>query len=172
VPLNPLLKADQVAYILRDCNVRALVTSPERLPLLAAVLPTCHDLRHVILVNPDPLPAGGGPLAWLHWDDLLQAGAQKGHRVIDTDMAAILYTSGSTGKPKGVVLSHRNMVAGAKSVASYLEIPLTTPCSPPCRCLSMPASASSPPPSTPARASCCSTTCCRRTCSRHWRASA
>ena len=33
---------------------------------------------------------------------------------------AILYTSGSTGKPKGVVLSHRNMVAGAKSVASYL----------------------------------------------------
>ena len=44
-----------------------------------------------------------------------------GHRVIDTDMAAILYTSGSTGRPKGVVLSHRNMVAGAKSVASYLE---------------------------------------------------
>jgi acyl-CoA ligase (AMP-forming) (exosortase A-associated) len=41
--------------------------------------------------------------------------------VIDTDMTAILYTSGSTGKPKGVVLSHRNMVAGAKSVASYLE---------------------------------------------------
>jgi long-subunit acyl-CoA synthetase (AMP-forming) len=36
-------------------------------------------------------------------------------------MAAILYTSGSTGKPKGVVLSHRNMVAGAQSVASYLE---------------------------------------------------
>src|SRR5664279_2867676 len=36
-------------------------------------------------------------------------------------MAAILYTSGSTGKPKGVVLSHRNMVTGAKSVASYLE---------------------------------------------------
>jgi long-subunit acyl-CoA synthetase (AMP-forming) len=116
-----LLKADQVAYILRDCNVRALITSPERLPLLAAVLPTCHDLRHVIQVNPDPLPAGGGPLAWLHWDDLLQSDAQKGHRVIDTDMAAILYTSGSTGKPKGVVLSHRNMVAGAKSVASYLD---------------------------------------------------
>ena len=36
-------------------------------------------------------------------------------------MAAILYTSGSTGKPKGVVLSHRNLVAGAESVAQYLE---------------------------------------------------
>jgi acyl-CoA ligase (AMP-forming) (exosortase A-associated) len=42
------------------------------------------------------------------------------HRAIDTDMAAILYTSGSTGKPKGVVISHRNLVAGAISVASYL----------------------------------------------------
>ncbi|MCM8621361.1 MAG: AMP-binding protein [Candidatus Accumulibacter sp.] len=121
VPLSPLLKADQVGYILRDCNMRALITSPERLPLLASVLPTCHDLRHVIQVNPDPLSASGGPLTWLHWDDLLQAGAQSGHRVIDTDMAAILYTSGSTGKPKGFVLSHRNMVAGAKSVASHLE---------------------------------------------------
>ena len=31
VPLNPLLKAEQVAFILRDCDVRVLVTSPDRL---------------------------------------------------------------------------------------------------------------------------------------------
>jgi acyl-CoA ligase (AMP-forming) (exosortase A-associated) len=39
---------------------------------------------------------------------------------IDADMAAILYTSGSTGRPKGVVLSHRNLIAGAESVSTYL----------------------------------------------------
>src|SRR4249920_820567 len=38
VPLNPLLKADQVGYILRDCNVRVLVTSQERLASLASSL--------------------------------------------------------------------------------------------------------------------------------------
>jgi acyl-CoA ligase (AMP-forming) (exosortase A-associated) len=121
VPLNPLLKPEQVAYIMRDCNVRALITSNERLPLLSTVLETCHDLRHVVLVNAEQLPSSKGPIARLRWGELLDSPARAGHRVIDTDMAAILYTSGSTGKPKGVVLSHRNMVAGAKSVASYLE---------------------------------------------------
>jgi acyl-CoA ligase (AMP-forming) (exosortase A-associated) len=58
----------------------------------------------------------------LTWADLVAANvALPTARVIDADMAAIFYTSGSTGKPKGVVLSHRNMVAGAKSVAQYLD---------------------------------------------------
>jgi acyl-CoA ligase (AMP-forming) (exosortase A-associated) len=40
---------------------------------------------------------------------------------IDCDPAAIIYTSGSTGMPKGVVVSHRNLTAGAESVAAYLH---------------------------------------------------
>jgi acyl-CoA ligase (AMP-forming) (exosortase A-associated) len=122
VPLNPLLKAEQVAFILRDCDVRVLLTSPERLKLLEPVLAECPSLRGVIVTEapsaPVPLPDG---LALHHWEGLLTSPVQSGHRVIDTDVVAILYTSGSTGKPKGVVLSHRNMVAGAKSVASYLD---------------------------------------------------
>ncbi|MFN6961119.1 MAG: acyl-CoA ligase (AMP-forming), exosortase A system-associated [Rhodocyclaceae bacterium] len=121
VPLNPLLKPEQVGYILRDCNVRVLVTSPERAALLQPVLPDCHDLRHLVVLEgnlPPPVVKG---VNLVRWNELLAAPPHAGHRVIDTDMVAILYTSGSTGKPKGVVLSHRNMVAGAKSVAEYLE---------------------------------------------------
>ena len=120
VPMNPLLKAEQVAYIVRDCDVKVLVTSPERLALLAPVLAECPSLTHVITTGsavPTALPV---PMAGLCWNELLDSPAGKGHRVIDTDLTAILYTSGSTGRPKGVVLSHRNMVTGAKSVASYL----------------------------------------------------
>ena len=119
VPLNPLLKPEQVRYILQDCGVRVLVTSPDRLTLLAPELAQCPDLRHVVLTEDgDKALACTVPITV--WADLLAAPARLSHRVIDTDVLAILYTSGSTGRPKGVVLSHRNMVAGAKSVAGYL----------------------------------------------------
>lgn len=120
VPINPLLKPEQVAYILRDCGVRVLVTSRERFDMLAGVLPGCPELAHVI-VTADTVPAIGVRPQVHPWSRVLDEPTTRGHGVIDTDMAGILYTSGSTGKPKGVVLSHRNMVAGAKSVASYLE---------------------------------------------------
>ena len=121
VPLNPLLKPAQVAYILRDCNVRVLVTSQERRVLLDAELAACPDLRHVVVVGEDASSAAAARVPIHVWENVLSAKPRAGHRVIDTDLAAILYTSGSTGRPKGVVLSHRNMVAGATSVASYLE---------------------------------------------------
>jgi acyl-CoA ligase (AMP-forming) (exosortase A-associated) len=121
VPVNPLLKAEQAAFILRDCDVRVLVTSASRLEALAPTLAACPALRHIVLTEAAAeLPALPPALRVLSWAELLAAPAAAGHRVVDSDMLSILYTSGSTGKPKGVVLSHRNMVAGAKSVASYL----------------------------------------------------
>ncbi|MDY0747271.1 acyl-CoA ligase (AMP-forming), exosortase A system-associated [Paucibacter sp. R3-3] len=116
VPLNPLLKAEQVGFILRDCDVRVLITSPDRHALLAEELGRCEALKHVVVTD-----GGEASATALRWSALLDAPQASGHRVIDTDLCAILYTSGSTGRPKGVMLSHRNMVAGAKSVSSYLE---------------------------------------------------
>jgi acyl-CoA ligase (AMP-forming) (exosortase A-associated) len=121
VPVNPQLKAEQVAYILRDCNVRVLVTSPERYAALSAELSSCHDLRAVVLVGETAASPTAAALQFISWAQLLASGEAQLHPSIDGDMVAILYTSGSTGKPKGVVLSHRNVVAGAESVSTYLE---------------------------------------------------
>ncbi len=125
VPVNPLLKAHQVKHILNDCNVRILVTSNDRVGRILSGLEKCDDLHTIVsLDQPDENLLSDFPnnLKYVSWSEALLNHNYLGkHRVIDCDMAAIFYTSGSTGKPKGVVLSHRNMVCGAISVAEYLK---------------------------------------------------
>lgn len=123
VPVNPLLKPPQVEHILRDCNVRCLVTSTSRLSALESALDRCMDLHSILLVDDVPSPKKPAQVQCVPWPDVSagQAVPTKVPRRIDSDLAAILYTSGSTGRPKGVVLSHRNLVAGAESVSTYLQ---------------------------------------------------
>jgi acyl-CoA ligase (AMP-forming) (exosortase A-associated) len=117
VPVNPVLKPKQVAYILEDCSVRLLVTTAERLQLLHPEL-AATAIEHVVVLGDVPEAVDGPqPVAW---DPFLGTGPVADPAVIDVDMAAILYTSGSTGKPKGVVLSHRNVLTGGASVSQYL----------------------------------------------------
>lgn len=128
VPINPVLKADQVAHILRDCGVSTLVTTPARVGSLRAILPDCRELS--LLVLPSDATAAEGPaisvslpahMRAVDFRELPDHPVATAFRAQDSNLAAILYTSGSSGKPKGVMLSHRNLVSGAQSVVSYLE---------------------------------------------------
>jgi len=42
--------------------------------------------------------------------------------VYENDLALIMFTSGTTGMSKGVMLSHRNVVANIKAIASYFMV--------------------------------------------------
>lgn len=122
VPVNPLLKSEQLTHILVDCDVRFLVITTTRLNELDDIFLKCPQLTHIIYIGDPPNIYIPQNIQIIHWDTLQIDCGLMGHRVIDQDMAAILYTSGSTGKPKGVVLSHRNITAGAESVAEYLDL--------------------------------------------------
>lgn len=121
VPIHPLLKPAQVAHILQDSGASLLITQGIRLTQLEPVLTACHALR--ILLTLDTAPPTSLPIHTL--TSLRELGGQRklsDRGRTEHDLAALLYTSGSTGRPKGVMLSHRNLLAGASSVAEYLAI--------------------------------------------------
>jgi acyl-CoA ligase (AMP-forming) (exosortase A-associated) len=116
VPLNPLLRPNQIRHIIEDCDARILISNQALLNTLDSALRDLSGLLDIILVDD-----AAGPDA----ERILAAGRQRLTRssaAIGEDIAAILYTSGSTGSPKGVMLSHRNLLAGCRIVRTYLGI--------------------------------------------------
>lgn len=101
VPVNPVLKGQQVGHILGDSGAALLVTHRARAAGLSDA--PCP----VLLLEAD-------------WDGLLAGGPVPADAPGGDALAALLYTSGSTGRPKGVMVTHSNLLTGARSVAAYL----------------------------------------------------
>ena len=121
VPINGLLRAEQVAHIVRDSGMRVLITTGTRLASLATVLKELPSVESLVVVD------GIGPdvaLPTYDFDALCRdtSHARVEDVAIEKDLAAILYTSGSTGRPKGVMLTHAQILAGASIVSTYLQI--------------------------------------------------
>lgn len=121
VPINSLMRAQQVHHIVKDSEARVLITDQRSWAGLAETLSDMETLDAVLLIDGRPEDEGvGGKVTEEAFDcDLL---AKPVNASIGEDLAAILYTSGSTGNPKGVMLSHRNLLAGTRIVRTYLNI--------------------------------------------------
>jgi acyl-CoA ligase (AMP-forming) (exosortase A-associated) len=105
VPVNPVLRVPQVEHILADSGAALLLTNRTRAEALRSA--GC-SVGTILTVEDD-------------WAALLDARPLAARQPGDgRELAALLYTSGSTGRPKGVMLSHRNLLVGAESVAAYI----------------------------------------------------
>jgi acyl-CoA ligase (AMP-forming) (exosortase A-associated) len=120
VPVNPLQRARQIRHILNDSGAEFLVTTGYLFDPIANLISDFDTLRTVVLVDGGK-NSSQNVVTCVPWYELLENSVPAPKTCLGTDdPAAILYTSGSTGLAKGVVLSHANIVSGARIVSGYL----------------------------------------------------
>ncbi|MCG3088158.1 class I adenylate-forming enzyme family protein [Sporosarcina cyprini] len=107
VPLNYRLHPKEHQYMLSDADVGQLIGDQELIDAIGTEVETL--------------------LVGASYEEVIQSyvGAGFAEQVEEDDLFAIMYTSGTTGNPKGVMLSHRNMIAGAVSLALVCETDYT-----------------------------------------------
>ncbi len=117
-PVNSLLKAHEMAYVISNSEAKALlvhsdfltIVEPIRaeLPLLKTVIPFDDEAHGTLNLSGSRVGTPG------------HAGQPSYPPINSDDEAIIIYTSGTTGKPKGCVLTHGNVMANAKQICEWL----------------------------------------------------
>jgi fatty-acyl-CoA synthase len=119
VPVNPALRAGEVAHVLRQSGSSGIFLVPEfrgndLAGTLASVRAELPALRHVV------------PLTGEAWEEFCAVPSTTGSRTTGgsgpvgrsgprpDDVAQLIYTSGTTGAPKGALLTHRGMTNAAR----------------------------------------------------------
>ena len=116
VPLDPSAPTERLALILRDCNIRVLITDKSKRRKLEALRGQGLSLDCLVGIDDSSDPSTSS----MGWDAVFaeEGNPVSGARPIEDDLAYIIYTSGSTGMPKGIMHTHRSGLSFARWAAA------------------------------------------------------
>jgi len=107
LPLNTLLTAEEIDFILHDAGVRICLYDADCAgtahKLIRSETRSLHTLSEIAHTNADTSSFVSPP----HSAD---------------DISTILYTSGTTGRPKGALLTHKNFLANAAAATEVIHV--------------------------------------------------
>ena len=110
VPVDPGAPVSRNAYILSDCQVKAVLIEDCFVNDLASEWGAKGDISRFLILD----RTGGGRFVKAMLDQAQASMPISPAESVDSsldDLAYILYTSGSTGKPKGVMLTNRAAIS-------------------------------------------------------------
>ncbi|MGV7928314.1 MAG: AMP-dependent synthetase/ligase [Spirochaetota bacterium] len=128
VPIYSTLTAEEIEFIVSHSESKVLIVeNNEQLEKALGARKKCPRLEKIVLIETEGVSLM--PQGVMSFADVMQAGRRKHDentklfdRLADEvnleDLATIVYTSGTTGHPKGAMISHKNIMAQIKALAS------------------------------------------------------
>ncbi|HSP36606.1 MAG TPA: acyl-CoA synthetase [Frankiaceae bacterium] len=113
VPVNFMLNADEIGYILQHSGATAMVAAADLVDTAARALEVAGASTMVRGMLSPPGAGGSPPDEWEDADAWMtsDSGAVPDVFVGDDDPVRLMYTSGTESRPKGVMLTSRSLIA-------------------------------------------------------------
>lgn len=117
--IHPLLKSQEIEYILRDSETLVLITDIQHLEIVNAVREKLHAINHMISLSPEhsiDTQAYTDLMTIQHTQE--PSWPEQGTK----DPLLLVYTSGTTGRRKGAILSHGNVLESIRVIKQRAEL--------------------------------------------------
>ena len=130
VPINNFLKGHEIKYMLEDCGVHTLITSPKYYTSeIKGIENKLTTVKNILFIGDDEkineLDFADTDKNYIRISSFKSMSSERPsptRELSPEELAVIMYTSGTTGHPKGAMLSHRNLVANSTSCTTVLKI--------------------------------------------------
>lgn len=112
VPISRLLKPEQVEHIVKDCDIKCIITDKAKIKYIDEI-----EYKGKIVT----FEASERDI--VSFEEIYKCCSDDFTcNIMDFKNAAITYSFGVTGFPKGIVITHRNLIDSGRVVSNYLQL--------------------------------------------------